>query len=482
MNPSTPRALDAAVTAMQEAGVADVAVAVFRRAWTDLAEGRTGTVPEEDIDPVSELDRLADLQADADPRALGLTAVVKLNGGLGTSMGMDRAKSLVPVREGHTFLELSIEQVRQARRRSQARLPLVLMNSFRTRADSLEVLRRHPDLAVEGIDPDFLQSQEPKLLVEDLSPVSWPADPGLEWCPPGHGDLYPALLSSGMLDQLRSAGLRYAMVSNSDNVGAAPSAAVADWFARSGAPLAMEVCRRTAADRKGGHLAVRRADGRLILREKAQTAPEDAGSFGDVDLHRFFNTNTLWLDLDQLDEVLGRTGGVLGLPIIRNEKHVDPTDTGSPRVVQIETAMGSAIEVFDGATAIEVPRSRFRPVKTTDDLLLLRSDAFELTEQAELRPTVDPLPLVTLGEHYTTLASFESRFPHGAPSLRGASSLTVEGDWTFGRDVRVVEDAVLPPTPGARPVPDGATVGPDGVDAGVDPSIAGSAAAGAASD
>ncbi|WP_353957090.1 UTP--glucose-1-phosphate uridylyltransferase [uncultured Ornithinimicrobium sp.] len=463
MSPSTPAALDAAVTKMQEAGVADVAVDVFRRAWTDLAEGRTGTLPEADITPVDELARLADLDPDADTGALARTAVVKLNGGLGTSMGMDRAKSLVPVREGHSFLELTIEQLRHARERSRARLPLVLMNSFRTREDSLEVLRRHPDLPVDGVDPDFLQSQEPKLLVEDLSPVSWPADPELEWCPPGHGDLYPSLLSSGMLDQLRSAGFRYAMVSNSDNVGAAPSAAIADWFAASGAPLAMEVCRRTAADRKGGHLAVRRADGQLVLREKAQTAAEDADAFADVDRHRYFNTNTLWLDLDQLTAVLDRTGGVLGLPLIRNEKHVDPTDPGSPRVVQIETAMGSAIEVFEGATAIEVPRSRFRPVKTTDDLLLLRSDAFELTEGAELRPTTEPLPLVTLGEHYTTLAAFESRFPHGVPSLRGASSLTVEGDWTFGQDVRVVGDAVLSATSGARPVPDGSTVGPSGV-------------------
>lgn len=463
VSPSTPAALDAAVTKMQEADVADVAVDVFRRAWTDLAEGRTGTLPEADIAPVEELDRLADLDPDADTDALARTAVVKLNGGLGTSMGMDRAKSLVPVREGHSFLELTIAQLRHARERSRARLPLVLMNSFRTREDSLEVLRRHPDLPVDGVDPDFLQSQEPKLLVEDLSPVSWPADPELEWCPPGHGDLYPSLLSSGMLDQLRSAGFRYAMVSNSDNVGAAPSAAIADWFAASGAPLAMEVCRRTAADRKGGHLAVRRADGQLVLREKAQTASEDADAFADVDRHRYFNTNTLWLDLDQLAAVLDRTGGVLGLPLIRNEKHVDPTDPGSPRVVQIETAMGSAIEVFEGATAIEVPRSRFRPVKTTDDLLLLRSDAFELTDGAELRPTTEPLPLVTLGEHYTTLAAFESRFPHGVPSLRGASSLTVEGDWTFGQDVRVVGDAVLSATSGARPVPDGSTVGPSGV-------------------
>ncbi|RIK16196.1 MAG: UTP--glucose-1-phosphate uridylyltransferase [Acidobacteria bacterium] len=447
---------------MRAAGVADVAVEVFRQAWTELAAGRAGTLAESDLEPVSQLDSLQDLDPDADPTALGRTAVVKLNGGLGTSMGMDRAKSLVPVREGRSFLDLAIEQVRHARARSGGRLPLVLMNSFRTRADSMRVLERHPDLAVDGVDADFLQSQEPKLLADTLAPVQWPADPELEWCPPGHGDLYPALLSSGMLDQLRRAGFRYAMVSNSDNVGAAPSAAIADWFARSGAPLAMEVCRRTAADRKGGHLAVRRRDGQLVLREKAQTAQEDAAAFGDVERHRFFNTNTLWLDLDQVAAVLQERGGVLGLPLIRNEKTVDPTDPSSPRVVQIETAMGSAIEVFEQATAIEVPRSRFRPVKTTDDLLLLRSDAFELAAGAELHPVVDPLPLVTLGEHYRTLAAFECRFPHGAPSLREASSLTVEGDWTFGARVRAVGDAVLGATPGPRPVPDGMVVGPDG--------------------
>jgi UTP--glucose-1-phosphate uridylyltransferase len=463
VNPDISKALEAATAKMRSAGVADVAVDVFRQAWSELAQGRSGTIAEADTEPVTELASLADLDPDADVTALGRTAVIKLNGGLGTSMGMDRAKSLVPVRDGRSFLELTIQQVRHARERSGARLPLVLMNSFRTREDSLAVLAQHPDLAVDGVEADFLQSQEPKLLVEDLSPVSWPADPELEWCPPGHGDLYPSLLASGMLEQLRGAGFRYAMVSNSDNVGAAPSAAIADWFARSGAPLAMEVCRRTGADRKGGHLAVRREDGRLILREKAQTAAEDAAAFGDIERHRYFNTNTLWLDLDQVAAVLQERGGVLGLPLIRNEKTVDPTDPTSPAVVQIETAMGSAIEVFDGATAIEVPRTRFRPVKTTDDLLLLRSDCFELTDEAELRPVCDPLPLVTLGEHYKTLAAFECRFPHGAPSLREARSFTVEGDWAFGRGVRAVGDACLGETPGSRPVPDCSTVGPDGV-------------------
>mgnify|MGYP001362336308 CR=1 FL=1 len=457
--PPAPPALLSAVTKMRDAGVSDTAVAVFEHYWHQLDQGSTGTLAEADLEPVRELEALTDLAPGADPGALGRTAVVKLNGGLGTSMGITGAKSLLRLRGERTFLDLIIDQVRRARELSGARLPLVLMNSFRTRAESLAVLDRHPDLAVEGVDPDFLQSQEPKLRVEDLAPVEWPADPDLEWCPPGHGDLYVSLLSSGMLAQLRAAGFRYAFVSNADNVGAAPSAALADWFAGTGAPFAMEVCRRTPADRKGGHLAVRRSDGRLVLREKAQVEESDTAAFGDIERHRYFNTNSLWLDLDQLEETLRARDGVLGLPLIRNDKTVDPTDRQSPRVVQIETAMGAAIEIFEGATAIEVPRTRFRPVKTTDDLLLLRSDAYELTGEATLEAVVDPVPLVTLGDAYATVSAFEQRFPHGAPSLREARSLTVEGDWTFGRDVRVRGEARLEDTGRAGEVPDGAVLG-----------------------
>ena len=146
-------------------------------------------------------------------------------------------------------------------------------------------------------------------------------------------------------------------MANADTPGARPGPRLAAWFAQLGSPFAAEFCRRTAADRKGGHLARRRADGQLVLRESAQTAPEDADAFADVDRHRFFNSNNLWLDLDALAERLEETGGVLGLPVIRNVKTVDPTDPGSPTVVQIESAMGAAIGVFDGAAAIEVPHS-----------------------------------------------------------------------------------------------------------------------------
>ena len=449
---------------MRDGGVAATAVDVFTRFYGLLESGSTGLVREADVEPLVDVPHLDDLRIDdaAGAEALARTAVVKLNGGLGTSMGMDRAKSLLPVRGGRTFLDVIADQVLAARAATGARLPLVLMNSFRTRDDSLAALASHPELAVDGVPLDFLQNREPKLLVDGLTPVTWEADPTLEWCPPGHGDLYTALYASGVLDALLAAGFRYASVSNSDNLGATPDARVAGWFAASGAPFPAEVARRTPADRKGGHQVVRRSDGRIVLRESAQTAPEDADAAADIATHRYFNTNNLWLDLEALAAELARTGGVLDLPLIRNEKNVDPTDRTSPRVVQIESAMGAAIEVFDGAAVLEVGRERFLPVKTTNDLLVLRSDVYDEDGAHRLVAVVDA-PFVDLDPaHYALVGDFDAHVPH-VPSLREATSLKVRGDWTFGSGVRVVGDAVLEGDGGA--VPDGATIDADGLHA-----------------
>ncbi|PKQ19061.1 MAG: UTP--glucose-1-phosphate uridylyltransferase, partial [Actinobacteria bacterium HGW-Actinobacteria-8] len=374
--------LTAAQAKMREAGVSQAAIDVFSHYYGKLEAGATGLILEETIEPLTDPVHLDGVTVDDDAAkaALAKTAIVKLNGGLGTSMGMDRAKSLLPVRGKQTFLDVIVGQVQKGRATTGAPLPLVLMNSFRTRDDSLEALAEHPGLQVDGLPLDFVQNKEPKLLVDGLTPVEWPADPDLEWCPPGHGDIYTAILASGVLDALIDAGFRYASVSNSDNLGAVPNARIAGWFAASGAPYAAELCERTAADRKGGHLAVRKADGQLILRDTAQTAPDEMHFFTDEHHHPFFHTNNLWWDLEQLKAALTERGAVLGLPLIRNTKNVDPADKESPEVFQIETAMGAAIEVFEGATAIVVGRDRFLPVKTTNDLLVLRSDAYELQE------------------------------------------------------------------------------------------------------
>ena len=431
---------------MRDGGVDQAAIDVFTHYYGELEAGATGIIREDTIEPLLNPDKLADIEGDPEVarEALSHTVILKLNGGLGTSMGMDRAKSLLPVRDGKSFLDLIAEQVRNAREETGATLPLVLMNSFRTQADSLEALAAHPDIEVDGLPLDFLQNREPKLRADDLTPVEWPADPSLEWCPPGHGDIYTALLSSGVLKKLLDAGYKYASVSNSDNLGAVPNARIAGWFAGSGAPYAAEICRRTAADRKGGHLAIRRVDGQLILRDTAQTAPEEMDFFTDEHRHPYFHTNNLWWDLKALYQALTERNGVLRLPLIRNDKTVDPTDPSSPAVIQIESSMGTAVEVFEGATSIVVGRERFLPVKTTNDLLLLRSDAYRLADDGALRLDVDKAPLVDLDSaHYKTIQDFDERFPAGPPSLRSATTFTVRGDWTFEPDVTATGDAKL---------------------------------------
>lgn len=423
--------LDLARAKMRDGGVSDLAIEVFSSYYDQLASGQTGLIPEFTIEPLGNVESLAEIEIDPGlaTEALSRTVVVKLNGGLGTSMGMDRAKSLLPVRDGKTFLDIMCDQIRHLRSVYGVTLPLIFMNSFRTRTDTLAALPA--DMRVEGIDVDFVQGREPKLRVDDLSPVSWPADPSLEWCPPGHGDFYTTITDLGLIDRLRAAGYRYMCVSNSDNLGATPDPVLAGWFAQSGSPYSPEVCVRTPADRKGGHLARRTLDGRVILRDSAQTPPEDQGSFMDETRHRYFHTNNLWFNLDALAQLLSDTGGVVGLPLIRNKKTVDPADPASPEVYQIECAIGAIVERFEGATPILVPRSRFLPVKTTSDLLVLRSDAYELGPDGTLAAQTATVPTVSLdGTHYRNIADFDDRFAV-IPSLKDARTLAIEGDWTF---------------------------------------------------
>src|SRR3954464_3232630 len=450
---------------MVAAGVNPQAIDVFSHYYRQVEEGVTRFIAEDSIEPLEHPDLLGDVTvSEEDARsALGATVMIKLNGGLGTSMGMDRAKSLLLVRGGDSFLDLIVNQVRSARQTYGAKLPLLFMNSFRTQADTLRALSGYSELEVDGLGLDFLQSQEPRLRADDLTPVEWPADPSLEWCPPGHGDLYPALQSSGILDRLLSLGYRYASVSNSDNLGAAPNARIAGWFAASGAPYAAEICRRTAADRKGGHLAIRKSDRQLILRDTAQTPKEEMHFFTDEFRHPFFHCNNLWFDLQVLDRTLRERKGVLGLPLIKNEKTVDPSDRSSPKVIQIETAMGAAVEVFEGATAIGVGRDRFVPVKTTSDLLVLRSDAYELGANGGLTAVADPAPVVDLDDsYYKIISDFDQRFPAGAPSLKEARSLAISGDWSFEAGVRVIGEVILEDRGAPQIVAAGSTLSNEG--------------------
>jgi UTP--glucose-1-phosphate uridylyltransferase len=412
---------------MRAAGLPAVAIETFAHYYRQLEAGETGLIAEADIEPVDTLPDADDLVEEAGPELLDHAVVIKLNGGLGTSMGMSGPKSLLPAKDGMTFLEVIARQVE---------VPLVLMNSFATRDASLAAL---PDGLSGRLPPDFLQNKEPKVRTDDLSPVAWPANPDLEWCPPGHGDLFTALQTSGLLQEMLAGGYRYAFVSSSDNLAAVLDPRILAWMASEGAPFVMEVADRTEADRKGGHVA-RAKDGRLLLREVAQCPEDDLDAFQDVARHRYFNTNTIWLDLRAVAAELEARDGVLGLPLIRNRKTVDPSDPSSPEVFQIETAMGAALGVIEGARALRVPRSRFTPVKTTNDLLALRSDAYEIAGDGGVVLRGDAPPFVDLDpKFFKLIGDFDARVL-APPSLRDARRLVVRGDVSFGSGVVVRGD------------------------------------------
>ncbi len=437
-------AADAAAEKMREAGQSDASIRAFRSAIERVRSGAATLIPSSELEPaadVPELERLPEVEAGP---ALERLAVLKLNGGLATSMGLKQPKSLLEAREGRSFLQIIAGQTLALRHRHGVRLPLILMNSEATREPTLAALAEFPELASPGLPADFLQSMVPKLDAGTMLPARWPAAPELEWCPPGHGDVYAALVGSGMLDALLEQGFRHVMVSNSDNLAAVVDPRIVGHLEREQIPFLMEVVVGTAADRKGGHIARRVSDGQLILRETAQTPPEDADSFRDYRRWRYYNTNSLWIDLNALKDRFANDGS-LELPVIVNRKTVDPRDPDSTPVVQLESAMGAAIGSFPGARLLQVPRTRFVPVKTTDDLLLLRSDVFTLDDDCGVEPWEGlggAQPLVALDKrYYAMIDAFDQRFPAGPPSLREAKRLEVIGDVSFGSGV-VVRGAV----------------------------------------
>ena len=430
--------LDRFEAKMAAAGLDPMVIDTFGAYYRQVVEGATGTIPDDTIRPprhdeVVTAETLA-AYADTGRAALKHAVRITLNGGLGTSMGLTGPKSLLTVKDQKSFLEVIVGQ--------SARLghKQVFMNSFSTQAATEEALE-----AIRPTDPPlmFIQNRFPKIMQNTLAPATWPTDPNLEWNPPGHGDIYTAMTTAGILDRLLDEGMRYALLCNSDNLGATMDESILGYFAQHDLPFLMEVARRTPADAKGGHLAVS-ANGGLLLRESAQFPETSQGR--DIDIYCFFNTNNLWVNLSALKTLISREK-TLRLPLILNPKTLDPRDAGSPAVYQVESAMGAAIALFEGARAVQVPRTRFFPVKTCDDLLAVRSDAFRLSANLVLEPNPDMTPpglrIELDPRFYGKIDMFDARFPQGVPGLVQCTHLRLKGDILFEGGVRIIGDVTI---------------------------------------
>jgi len=420
------------VKAMKSEGLSDIVIRTFSAYYEALKSGNLGMISEDEISaptPQSVLD-YSELGTEQNSSLLKKIAVIKLNGGLGTSMGLSRAKSLLPVKGNMSFLDIITRHILALRSSSGYDVQLIFMNSFATQEDTDNYLKRYPDLFKQQLPVSFVQNKFPRIKQEDLSLFEHP-DKDKRWNPPGHGDIYTCLSQLGILQQLIKEGYHYAFVSNADNLGATVDTAIPGYMQKHEIPFVMEVCERTEMDSKGGHLAEDK-EGQLLLREVAQCRAEDSAYFQDITRYKYFNTNNLWIDLRAFEWHMITNDGLMLLPIIVNPKEVD-----SQKVYQLETAMGAAISSFSGAKAVVVPRERFAPVKKTNELLCVWSDVYELTDQYQIRmkSSLDKAPLIQLDPaYYGQIDQLLMRFEE-APSLCGCKELKIEGDISFGRDV-----------------------------------------------
>lgn len=387
-------------------------------------------IREKSISPVGDLPLLEDLKKPVGKelkRLQSQVTIIKLNGGLGTSMGMKRPKSLLEVRKDRTFMDVMVAGAKDQ--------PLVLVNTFATHQSTSEYLKSR-DMSEVGML--FSEAKFPRLdMTEDHIKI-----PDLEgdqrWSPPGHVYVYEELYRSGMLDNLIEQGREYAFISNADNLGATVDYSIPHYMDQERIRFLLEAVRRRPSDIKGGHLAMQ--DGHLILREVAQCHPNDQEAFEDYNKHRYFNSNNIWIHLRSLRAEI-ESKGSLHAPVILNQKDVD-----GRLIIQLEGAMGAVIETLRGE-AIRVPSSRFSPVKKLGDYLTVMSDAYKLNmkrgslQLAKKRSGVSPK--VDIKGIPIEPESISRMCPYGVPSLIDCKSLNIFGNVIFEKGAKISGDVEI---------------------------------------
>ncbi|KAK7084533.1 UTP--glucose-1-phosphate uridylyltransferase [Halocaridina rubra] len=411
-------------------------------------------LPEDSVRRYAELNRP---EESAVKDMLNKLVVVKLNGGLGTSMGCQGPKSIIPVRSELTFLDLTVQQIEHLNKKYGTNVPLVLMNSFNTDDDTQKVIRKYQGFQVKTYT--FNQSRYPRINKESLMPVAKTCGPegDLEaWYPPGHGDFYQSFQNSGLLHEFVCQRKEYVFISNIDNLGATVDLNILNFLlggeAAGQCEFLMEVTDKTRADVKGGTLI--QYEDKLRLLEIAQVPKDHVDDFKSVKTFKIFNTNNLWIKLGAIEQILNE--GIMDMEVITNNKTLD----NGLNIIQLEQAVGAAVKCFSGAHGINVPRSRFLPVKKTDDLLLVMSNLYSLQQgsltMSHLR-MFDTTPLVKLGpNHFGRVKDFLKRFA-SIPDMLELDHLTVSGDVTFGKDVSLRGTVIIIANHGDRiDIPPGA--------------------------
>ncbi|EEB07097.1 UTP-glucose-1-phosphate uridylyltransferase [Schizosaccharomyces japonicus yFS275] len=381
-------------------------------------------------------------------------AVLKLNGSVGTEFGLEIPKSMIEVRDGQTFLDLCVRQIEHLNRTYNVSVPIILMNSFATDSETVQYIKKYRGHSIDL--STFEQSRYPKVFRDTKVPVPTSSTSSQkEWYPPGHGDIFDSLIHSGMLDRLLAKGKEYLFVSNIDNLGASVDPQILYHLIQTQAEYVMELTEKTKADIRGGTLI--HYEGNVRLLEFGQVPSQHIEEFKSDKKFKHFNTNNIWLYLPAVKRVVSKRE--LNMEIIPRLDTIE-VDGEQAETLQLETAIGAAIQNFKKAHGISVPRSRFLPVKSSSDLLIIRSDLFHEDHGLfvlDSRRYGMSTPVVRLGSHFQSLSDMQKHIPF-IPKLLELDHLTVAGNVKLGRNVTCKGTVIIVCTDGEITIPPNAVL------------------------
>jgi len=289
---------------------------------------------------------------------LSKLCVVKLAGGLGTTMGCKYPKFMMKVNESDSFLDIVVGQIKQLQHKYNVKIPLLLMTSFHTHLYAEKLCEQYSGIEIIL----FKQHCYPRIFYDTHYHLTNKYEGNKCYYPPGHGDIYYVMKESGVLDNMIGRGKQYMFVSNIDNLRATVDTVILKHIVNNNIDFGMEVVTKTDKDVKGGTLI--HYNNTIKLLEVAEVPDEHIDEFKSIDKFTVFNTNNIWMNLDKVKQLVD--DDMINSEVICNVKVVD-----GDKIIQLETAMGAAMQFFDNAIGIHVDRSRFMPVKTMEHLKML---------------------------------------------------------------------------------------------------------------
>ncbi|KAJ0106630.1 hypothetical protein Patl1_19459 [Pistacia atlantica] len=380
--------------------------------------------------------------------------VVKFNGVLGTNMGFGGPKSAIEVHDKLTFMDLMVNQIESLNSKFGCNVPLVLMDTTETNNDTQKVVEKY---SASKIDIHSF-SQKP-LEGQTGKDKQHPSD---------HGAVFLSLMKSGTLDVLLSQGKEYALVVHADNAAAVVDPKILNHLIQNKIEYCMEVTPTTSIDLRNSMINLRQGKYQLvnITQNPAKhhcfllNTPADVlfccsfmikksdGKF------KFIDTRNLWVDLKAVKRLVDTDA-------LKMESLSASKEENGYKINLQDTAAGSAIRFFDHTMSINVPPSRFLPLNSTSDLLLLQSDLYSSIDGILVRNNArnNPSnPSIELGPEFEKVSDFLSRFK-SIPSIIKLDSLKVAGDVWFGAGITLKGRVNIAAKPGMKlEIPDGAVL------------------------